>query len=431
MVNLNLTISRMVAESGIFTAKLHEHAVFSAKWLRLLLFAGVFVGLVAPQQAAADAGFRKWKRDFGAFAQRKGIKKSTVQRAFKGINAPNPEVLELARYQPEFRQKLWMYFDSRVNETSIERGQQEKKNWSRWLARIERQYGISANVLLAIWSMESTYGEAMKRPKSLRNVVHSLSTLAYADKRRRKFARSQLIASMKILQSGQVRADQLRGSWAGAMGHTQFIPTSYLIYGQDIDKNGKKDIWTSVPDALATAANLLKRNGWRTGRTWGYEVRVPKRLHKQSGKTRQLSAWAKLGITRVAGRKFPASNDRAELRFPAGKSGPAFLMLRNFFVLKRYNNSDKYALAVGHLADQIGGAGELVHQIPRPFPKLKLEQRKELQRLLARMGLYDKDIDGNIGSGTRAAIRRAQIKMGLNPTGFESPGFLSRLRKRS
>ncbi len=431
MVNQSLVVPNL-GENGIAAVQRRaNHLLLPVQWIKTALLISVLMVAFAPQQASADAGFRKWKRNFSTYAYRKGITKTTVRRAFKGINAPDSEVLELARYQPEFRQKLWMYFDSRVNETSIERGQKEKKNWSRWLSRIERQYGVSANILLAIWSMESTYGEAMKKPKSLRSVVHSLSTLAYADKRRRKFARSQLIASMKILQSGQVRADQLRGSWAGAMGHTQFIPTSYLIYSQDIDKNGKKDIWTSVPDALATAANLLKRNGWRTGRTWGYEVKVPKKMHSQSGKTRTLSAWAKRGISRVANRKFPASNDRAVLKFPAGKNGPAFLMLKNFYVLKRYNNSDKYALAVGHLADQIGGAGELVRSIPRPFPKLSLSQRKELQRLLAKMGLYDKDIDGNIGSGTRAAIRRAQIKMGLNPTGFESPRFLSRLRKRS
>ena len=428
MVNRTLSILPITADIGSNSV---DRLIFTANRLKWLLMAAILVVLLAPDQAAADAGFRKWKSNFNAYARGKGIKNSTLRVAFKGINAPNPEVLELARYQPEFRQQLWMYFDSRVNETSVERGREEKKKWSRVLRRIESKYGVSANIILAIWSMESTYGEAMKRPRSLRNIIHSLSTLAYADKRRRKFARGQLIAALKILQAGRMRPDQLRGSWAGAMGHTQFIPSSYLLYAQDFDGDGKKDIWTSIPDALATAANLLRKNGWRTGKTWGYEVRVPKRLRSQSGKTRRLNEWAKLGIKRVAGRKFPASNDRAVLKFPAGKSGPAFLMLRNFYILKRYNNSNKYALAVGHLADQIGGAGEFVHQIPRPFPKLSLAQRKELQRLLAKMGLYDKDIDGNIGSGTRAAIRRAQIKMGLNPTGYESPAFLSRLRKRS
>ncbi len=386
---------------------------------------------VSVESASADAGFRKWKSGFSTYAKRNGIRNSTIQKAFKGVNSADPEVLELARYQPEFRQKLWMYFDSRVNEQTIERGLEEKKNWSRWLTRIERKYGVSANVLLAIWSMESGYGEAMKKPKSLRSVVRSLATLSYADRKRRKFANGQLVGALKILQSGRITTNELRGSWAGAMGHTQFIPTSYLAYGQDIDGNGKKDIWRSIPDALATAANLLKRNGWRTGRTWGYEVKVSRRAANQAGKSRTMAAWAKLGVRRVKGRKFPRSDEKGVLKFPAGKNGPAFLMLKNFFVIKRYNNSDKYAPAVGHLADQISGSGEFVQPIPRPFRRLTQEERIELQSRLAKLGLYKFDIDGKIGGGTRAAIRRAQKKFGVNPTGYGSPKFLSLLRKRS
>ena len=389
------------------------------------------VSSVGVGSAQADAGFRKWKSGFSNLARRKGIKKSTINRAFKGINSADPEVLELARYQPEFRQKMWMYFDSRVNEQTVARGREEKKNWGKWLARIQKKYGVSANILLAIWSMESGYGEAMKKQKSLRSVVRSLATLSYGDRRRRKFANSQLVGALKILQSGRITTKELRGSWAGAMGHTQFIPTSYLAYGQDIDGNGKKDIWGSIPDALATAANLLKRNGWRTGQTWGYEVKVPSRVAKQAGKTRTVASWAKLGVKRVGGRKFPRGGQRGVLKFPAGKNGPAFLLLKNFYVIKRYNNSDKYALAVGHLGDQIAGAGDFARPIPRPHKKLTLDESIELQSRLKKMGLYEFDIDGKIGSGTRAAIRRAQIKFGVNPTGFESPKFLSLLRKRS
>ena len=379
----------------------------------------------------ADPGFRKWKSGFSKLARRKGVSKRTFNRAFSGVESADREVLELARYQPEFRQKLWMYFDSRVNEQTIDRGKREKQNWAKWLARIQKKYGVSANVLLAIWSMESGYGEAMKKPKSLRSVVRSLATLSYKDRRRKKFANSQLIAALKILQEGGITTKQLRGSWAGAMGHTQFIPTSYRAYGQDIDGDGKKDIWGSVPDALATAANLLKRNGWRTGRTWGYEVKVPKKLRRQAGKSRTISSWAKLGIRRVGNRQFRRGDERGVLKFPAGTNGPAFLMLKNFFVIKRYNNSDKYALAVGHLGDQIGGSGEFIKSIPRPFKRLSLDEKIELQSLLAKMGLYEYDIDGKIGSGTRAAIRRAQIKLGVNPTGFESPKLLSLLRRKS
>ncbi len=381
-----------------------------------------------PGTAYANAGFQKWMKGFSGVARKNGVSRKTFDRAFAGIKSPDPEVLELARYQPEFRQKMWMYFDSRVNEQTIAIGQEKKAQLSQWLGRIERKYGVSRNVLLAIWSMESGYGEALKKERSLRSVVRSLATLAYADRRRRKFARTQLIAAMKILQKGRISTKQLRGSWAGAMGHTQFIPTSYIAYGQDVDGDGRKDIWSSVPDALATAANLLRRNGWRTGQTWGYEVKVPGKLARQAGKSRSLAAWAKLGIRRANGKPLPARKSRGVLKFPAGRNGPAFLLTKNFYVIKRYNNSDKYALAVGHLADQIAGYGNFVKPLPRPYRKLTLDERIELQSRLARMGLYQSDIDGKIGSGTRAAIRKAQIKLGMNPDGFESPKLLKRLR---
>lgn len=396
-----------------------------------LALATTAVPLATSTEAQASAGFRKWVRDFKGVARRNGIKGSTYDRAFAGIRSADPDVLESARYQPEFRQRLWMYFDTRIDENTIARGQEEKRRWNKWLARIERKYGVSANILLAIWSMESGYGEALKKERAMRPIVRSLATLAYADRRRRKFGRSQLIAALKIVQNGDVSIKGLTGSWAGAMGHTQFIPTSYQLYRQDIDGNGRADIWTSVPDALATAANLLKRNGWQTGKTWGYEVDVPARIRKQAGKTRTMSQWAKLGIRRVKGRKFPRGGERGVLKFPAGKNGPAFLLTRNFFIIKRYNNSDKYALAVGHLADRIAGYGDFVNPVPRPTPKLSFDQKVELQQRLTRMGLYDSKIDGKIGSGTRAAIRKAQIKLGLNPTGFESPSLLTRLRKVS
>ena len=405
------------------------------KTVLLRVFVALALGLttlvVMPSMASANAKFQKWVRGFEGTARKNGIKKSTYKRAFAGVTTPDPEVLELARYQPEFRQKLWMYFDSRVNEETVARGQQEKRRWSNWLSRIERKYGVNRHILLAIWSMESGYGEALEKPKSLRSVIRSLATLAFADRRRRKFARRQLISAMKILQSGRIGVKQLRGSWAGAMGHTQFIPSSYRLYAQNIDGKGGADIWGSVPDALATAARLLQKNGWRTGKTWGYEVKIPARLARQTGKSRTVGSWAKLGVRRASGKPFPRAGERGVLKLPAGKNGPAFLMLKNYFVIKRYNNSDKYALAVGHLADQIAGYGNFSKPVPRPYRRLSLEERIELQSRLKKLGLYEFDIDGKIGGGTRSAIRKAQIKFGLNPTGVESPKFLATLRKRS
>lgn len=401
------------------------------RWTSLVFTALLALPLTMAKPGAALANFSQWVDQFENVAAKNGVKRSTYRRAFQGVTEPDPEVLELARYQPEFKQELWMYFDSRINEHSITKGQEMARKYERVLDRIESRYGISRYIILAIWSMESGYGAALEKPRSLRSVIRSLATLAYADKRRRKFARSQLIAAMKILQSGTITTNDLRGSWAGAMGHTQFIPTSYRLYAQDFDGDGRKDIWRSVPDALATAANLLKNNGWVTGRTWGYEVRVPASVRKRAGQTRTLGGWAALGVKRVAGRTFPNSKIRAVLKFPAGTNGPAFLMTKNFFTIKRYNNSDKYALAVGHLADQIAGHGDFKQAVPRPYARLTADEAYELQHYLAKMGFYTSEIDGKIGSGTRAAIRKAQIKLGLKVDGFESPKLLEVLRNRS
>ena len=231
--------------------------------------------LMSAGPASADAGFQSWVASFRATATQNGVSGATYDRAFRGITEIDPEVLEKARHQPEFKAPVWDYFDNRVHEHSVAVGREMARKWKPWLDRIEARYGVDRHILLAIWSMESNYGEILKNDKVMRSVVRSLATLAYADKRRAKFARTQLIAALKILQSGDIDESHLTGSWAGAMGHTQFIPTSYQAYAVDADGNGRRDIWTSVPDALATAANLLRKNGWQTGKTWGYEVTLP------------------------------------------------------------------------------------------------------------------------------------------------------------
>lgn len=385
--------------------------------------------LLVPSQAIADKKFKKWVGGFYKVAKSRGISKSTYRAAFKGITSPDPEILPLTRYQPEFTQEMWMYFDPRVNEKSVAKGKEMKRKWGPWLSRIEKRLKVDRHILLAIWSMESSYGKALEKPKSLRNVFRSLATLAYADKRRRKFARSQLIHALKIVQSGKMPAHELTGSWAGAMGHTQFIPSSYNAWAVDMDGDGRKDIWHSIPDALATAANLLRKNGWRTGKTWGYEVKLPKKLPKSRiGKTMTLAQWNKLGVRRANGKKFPRGKDRAVLKRFAGAKGPSFLVLKNFYVLKRYNNADKYALAVGHLADRIAGYGEFKRDWPRKYPKMSEKERKEVQRYLAAKGLYDGEIDGTIGSGSRKAIRKLQERFGMVPDGYASKRLLAKMR---
>lgn len=376
----------------------------------------------------ADAAFVKWVNGFRAVALKSGISDATYRTAFAGVTEPDPTVLEKAQSQPEFKSPVWDYFDNRVHERSIATGQAMAKKYKPWLDKIEQRFGVSRNILLAIWSMESNYGEILKRPDVVKSTIRSLATLAYADKRRAKYARTQLLASLKILQRGEIDVSHLSGSWAGAMGHTQFIPTSYIAYGVDIDGNGSRDIWNSVPDALATAANLLAKNGWQSGRTWGYEVRLPQ--GKLPAGALSLAKWQSLGVTRANGKGFSSSADSAVLKLPDGRSGPAFLMMKNFSVIKRYNNAEKYALAVGVLADRIGGASNFANDWNRPFTPLSIAEKEELQGALNTHGYYDGKVDGNIGSGTKSSILAFQAANGLTQDGYASKELLSVLRKK-
>ena len=379
--------------------------------------------------AHAEPSFEGWVRSFKATAVKSGVSGAIYDRAFRCITSADPEVLEKARTQPEFKAPVWDYFDNRVHEESVATGRAMAKKYKAWLDRIEARFGVDRHVLLAIWSMESNYGEILKNDQVMRSVVRSLATLAYADQKRAKFARTQLIAALKILQTGDIDESHLQGSWAGAMGHTQFIPTSYQAYAVDMDGNGKRDIWNSVPDALATAANLLRKNGWQSGRTWGYEVNLPDGRKFPNG-TLSLSKWQDLGVERASGKPFRNGSDKATLKVPDGRGGPAFLVTNNFSVLKRYNNADKYALAVGLLADQIAGYGQLVRDWQRPFTKLSFAEKQELQKRLYESGYYEGKFDGKIGSGSRKAIMAFQERAGLTPDGHPSMEVLKSLRRQ-
>ncbi|BDA83496.1 lytic transglycosylase [Aureimonas sp. SA4125] len=387
------------------------------------------LGLGSIPSAAADAGFRRWIEEFEATAVKSGVSRQVYRAAFAGVDEPDPVVIDKARFQPEFRDTVWDYLDNRVNEESVAEGQAQRVQLKPWLDRIEKRFGVDRDILLAIWSMETNYGRILSREDVVKPLPRSLATLAYLDKKRAKFARSQLIAALKIVQKGDVSIKGLTGSWAGAMGHTQFIPTSYLAYAADMDGNGHADIWTAVPDALATAANLLRKNGWQTGKTWGYEVAAPAKLASLKG-SKTIAEWAKLGVRRANGRDFPSGSERANLMMPAGPNGPAFLMTKNFFVLKAYNNADKYALAVGHLGDQIGGTGPLVQDWPRGYVPLSMVERAELQEHLTRHGLYDGKIDGKIGSGSKGAIMSYQRSVGVDADGNASKALLDIMRRK-
>lgn len=389
----------------------------------------VFLSFTSVSSAQSVTNFQQWIKDFYPQAAEQGISRTVYEQAFIGITNPDERVLEKAQYQPEFTTEIWDYLDARVTSGAVAMGETKKEQYGSTLAAIERRYGVRDSVLLAIWSMETSYGAALLRTNRLHYVPRALATLGYGDKKRAKFARSQLIAALKILQAGDVSGQGLTGSWAGAMGHTQFIPTSYLAYGVDMDGDGRRDIWNSIPDALATAANLLHKNKWQTGKTWGYEVLAPVTVsEKELGTTRTLSEWQRLGFRRPLDKPFPRQGDRAVLKMPAGVKGPAFLVLKNFFVLKRYNNSDFYALAVGMLADQIAGYSGMVQKWPRPAGSLSMADKYELQTRLKEKGYYAGTIDGSIGSGTRGAIRAFQQYSGMAPTGKPSQELLTALR---
>lgn len=382
---------------------------------------------VLADTASADARFQRWVGEFRGVAASSGISRSTFDKAFNGVTAPDPEVLDLAQNQPEFNAPVWQYFDNQITDESIGNGRAMARKHARTLAAVEQRFGVDRHIVLAIWSIESRYGEALTNTRIVRNVIRSLSTLAYADKRRQKFARQQLIAALKILQNGDVSASQLTGSWAGAMGHTQFIPTSYQTWAVDLDGNGRRDIWNSVPDALGSAANLLRQNGWRPGHAWGYEVVLPAG-RKFPGGRMSLAKWQSIGVVRANGQAYPRPNDQAELKVLEGRNGPAFLVLHNYNMLKRYNSSDRYALAVGLLADQIAGHGALSQDWNRPFTRLSFTETQELQKRLSAHGYYDGEIDGRIGPGSRAAIMALQNRMGVAQDGHPSKELLMRLR---
>lgn len=385
-------------------------------------------GLLA-DGARADPGFRRWVDEFWATARAGGVSRATYERAFAGVT-PDPEVLEKAGHQAEFVRPIWDYVAGAVSEKRIAAGRALLAQHAADLGRIERAYGVDRHILVAIWGMESSYGEVLGNPKIVRPVVRSLATLAYADAKRARFARQQLVAALKLVERGDVSLDGLTGSWAGAMGHTQFIPTTFEAYGVDFDGDGRRNIWSSPLDALASAANYLRESGWVGGKTWGYEVVLPAGFDFRlaDDEARPLAEWQAAGVLRPGRRGFPRPQDKAILVVPAGARGPAFLMLRNHFVIKRYNNATAYALAIGHLADRLRGGGGFVQAWPVAERPLSASETRELQQLLADAGYYQGRIDGKIGPQARAAIRAFQARRGVAPDGYASATLLSALR---
>ena len=332
----------------------------------------------------------------------------TFDRAFAGVTL-DPEVIEAANYQPEYVKPIGEYIDRVVSDKRIETGKQMLIDNKALLDTLEARYGVDRHIIVAIWGVESNYGT---QPGD-KNVIRSLATLTCSGTKA-SFARPQLVSALKILQHGDVTLEAMNGSWAGAMGHTQFIPTTYTAYAVDQDGDGKRDIWGDVPDALASTASYLKVSNWKAGQTWGYEVTLPKGLKKVGeGTTKSLADWQKIGVVRATGEAYPRPADKGTLFAPAGADGPAFLVLSNFHSILHYNVAKSYALGVGHLSDRLRGGGPFVHPWPTDETHLSLEQRTELQQLLITRGLLTGDADGVIGPATLEAVQDLSAVEGI------------------
>ena len=361
----------------------------------------------------------QWVQSFWPAAKAGGVSR-TVYDAALGDFSPDPDVVKKAATQAEFNMPIWNYVDMMVSDERIAGGKAALAKYADTLAKIEERYGVDRYVVVSIWGLESLYGAALSNPKLVKNTIRSLATLAYSGGRLGKFGRQQLVAALRILQRGDVSIKGMIGSWAGAMGQTQFIPTTYNAFAVDFDGDGHRNIWTSAPDALASTANYMRKSGWQTGETWGYEVALPKDFNHKKAGPHALGAWHKLGVDRVGGKAYPRPADKASLFLPAGRGGPAFLVLDNFRVIKRYNNANSYALSVGHLADRLRGFGPFQTAWPEHEAPLTLEERQKLQLLLTARGFYSGDVDGNIGSGSREAIKNYQLAIGARPDGVET-----------
>ncbi len=378
-----------------------------------------------PRVSSSNLGFQRWIKRFRARANAAGISNRTFDRAFDGVRY-DADVIQRDRNQSEFTKTLWEYLDSAASDTRVSNGKQALRDHGRTLRAIEAKYGVDKEVVAAVWGLESAYGTY--RGKT--DVIEAMATLAY-DGRRGKFFEQQLIAALKILENGDTTPRNMTGSWAGAMGHTQFIPTSYLSFAVDFTGDGRRDIWSDDPsDALASTAAYLARHGWVKGQPWGVEVKLPRQFNYAlaNRKIQKMpSEWARLGVTDMNGRAV-RNYGSASLLLPAGAQGAAFLIFKNFSVIERYNTADAYVIGVGHLSDRLKGGPKIQANWPRGDRALTFSERKEMQRLLTRRGFDTKGVDGRIGPLTIDAVRDYQRAQGLAPDGYPSLRLLQRLR---
>lgn len=370
-----------------------------------------------------DAGWEAWVAGFRGRALSGGIPAGTFDAAFRTAGFL-PGVIEKDRNQTEFKRSLEDYLAIAASDERVTKGRAALSQYGSVLARIEARYGVEARVVCAIWGLESKYGERRGDVP----VISALSTLAY-EGRRGAFFEGQLMAALKILANGDIPASQMTGSWAGAMGHTQFISTTYLAYAVDFTGDGRRDIWSDDPtDALASTANYLARSGWTHGQLWGVEVTMPPGLVPSGrGVTRSVADWSSLGLRPAGGGALP-DHGPAALIAPMGNPGPAFLVFRNFNVILRYNNAENYAIGVGHLSDRIAGGAAVQAAFPPDAQGMTMADRQELQTRLTAAGYDTQGTDGVIGQKTKDAIAAWQRANGMAVTGEPSLQILNRLR---
>jgi membrane-bound lytic murein transglycosylase B len=375
---------------------------------------------------AAAADFGNCLAALRPAAEERGITRATFDRYTGGLT-PDLSIMDLLDAQPEFNKSTWDYLDLLVGDDRIARGRELLAQYASTFAAVESSYGVDRHILAAIWGVESNYGTK----GGDRSVIRSTATLACVG-RRRDYFREEFLSALEILQRGDVKPDRLVGSWAGAFGPTQFMPTTFKRYAVDFDGDGHRDVVDSVPDLLASTARNLKEDGWQSGARWGYEVVLPPNfdyLLLEHAPQQTVAKWSALGIKRADRKPFSRPADRGEILLPAGARGPAFLTLQNFRVIMKYNPAEAYALAIGHLADRLAGGGPLVQSWPRDEHILSMEERYELQQLLARRGFDIGTPDGLLGPRTRLAIRSFQAATGQIPDGFASSRVLDRLRQ--
>ncbi|MCJ2091556.1 lytic murein transglycosylase [Methylobacterium sp. J-072] len=374
----------------------------------------------AAKAPASNDAFQAFIASLRPEAEARGVSVQTFAAAFRGITAPDATILARIRQQGEFVRPVWDYLVGAVSAGRITRGRARSATLASTLKAIEDTYGVPAPIVLAFWGIESDFGASAGNISTVR----ALATLAEA-KHRGTLFRDELLSALTILQRGDITPERMSGSWAGAMGQVQFLPSTYLAHAVDFDGDGRRDIWTSDADSLASIAAYLKDLGWDPALSWGYEVRLPEDfdLAAYSG---PLSGFAARGVRRADGKPLPGSGNAA-LFLPGGMGAPAFLITGNFEVIRQYNTSDSYALAVGHLADRLDGGPALAAPWPTG-PRLDGAGLRALQSGLAAAGLYDGPTDGRAGPKLREAVRRYQIGAGLPADGYASPALLAKVR---